>query len=122
MRHGAGTGKADDSIHKRLLPQAFFRREWGGASRTHAGRMRKASETHQEWYPEPGLNRHSQRPRDFKSLVSTNSTIRAWDRQQEGVVSGAAAASSACACVAGDSPSPSSSSGSGTGQSGVDAT
>ena len=29
------------------------------------------------WYPEPDLNRHSQRPRDFKSLVSTNSTIRA---------------------------------------------
>ena len=30
------------------------------------------------WYPEPGLNRHSQRPRDFKSLVSNNFTIRAW--------------------------------------------
>ena len=30
------------------------------------------------WYPEPGLNRHSRWPRDFKSLVSTNSTIRAW--------------------------------------------
>lgn len=81
-----------------------------------------------EWYPEPGLNRHSQRPRDFKSLVSTNSTIRAWDRQQEGVVSGVSAASSGCASGADVSPSdpvsPSSasSSGSGTGQSGVDVT
>ena len=85
MRHGAGTGKADDSIHKRLLPQAFFRR---GRERiryaTGAGHARmsdvweSAGDASGEWYPEPGLNRHSQRPRDFKSLVSTNFTIRAW--------------------------------------------
>ncbi len=29
------------------------------------------------WCPEPDSNRYSQRPRDFKSLVSTNFTIRA---------------------------------------------
>ncbi len=29
------------------------------------------------WYPEPDLNRHGQKPRDFKSLMSTNSIIRA---------------------------------------------
>ena len=29
------------------------------------------------WYPERGSNSHSQRPRDFKSLASTSSAIRA---------------------------------------------
>lgn len=27
------------------------------------------------WYPEPGLNRHSQRPRDFKMATEGNTLI-----------------------------------------------
>jgi hypothetical protein len=38
------------------------------------------------WYPERDLNPHSQKPRDFKSLVSTDFTTRArenWRRVPE---------------------------------------
>ncbi len=31
----------------------------------------------EKWYPRPDSNRHALRARDFKSLVSTNSTTRA---------------------------------------------
>ncbi len=32
------------------------------------------------WCPERDLNSHSHKPRDFKSLVSTDFTIRAWEK------------------------------------------